>query len=120
MNFDFKYSLHCRLYNSDFKQLFTSIFHGKYFQAIFDRERRAEELVGEVLLVFNDIMIVRIIAGSLFFKWIYNLSKYKVFISDMNYKQCLLKAVVPAEYNQEEQNYMKGFLESRQHVFTTP
>jgi hypothetical protein len=38
----------------------------------------------------------------------------------MNYKQCLLKAVVPAEYNQEEQNYMKGFLESRQHVFTTP
>jgi hypothetical protein len=68
MNFDFKYSLHCRLYNSYFKQLFTSIFHGKYFQAIFDRERRAEELVGEVLLVFNDIMIVRIIAGSLFFK----------------------------------------------------
>ena len=38
----------------------------------------------------------------------------------MNYKQCLLKAVVPAEYNQEEQNYMKGSLESRQHVFTTP
>jgi len=25
----------------------------------------------------------------------------------MNYKQCLLKAVVPAEYNQEEQNYIE-------------
>ena len=32
----------------------------------------------------------------------------------MNYKQCLLKAVVPAEYNQEEQNYMKGSLVSHE------
>ncbi|CBY24633.1 unnamed protein product [Oikopleura dioica] len=29
---------------------------------------------------------------------------------DMNYKQCLLKAVVPAEYNQEEQNYILSYL----------
>ena len=31
----------------------------------------------------------------------------------MSYKQCLLKAIVPADYNQEEKNYMKGSLTSK-------
>ena len=31
----------------------------------------------------------------------------------MSYKQCLLKAVVSADYNQEEKNYMKGSLTSK-------